>query len=126
MATEIKAFLPPISTARRHESVVIDGKTYRIQEFSGAELSEYMADMARRTKMDVQGKAVGLTDYKDVQSGFVARCLYEQDGKGNWTRVPLDVINTWSATAVKALFDACQLVNGMGDEKKPEAEADTK
>lgn len=121
MAAEIKSFLPPIKTSRRHETVVIDDKTYQILEFSGGELSDYMADMARRTKTDAQGRPIGMTDYKDVQSGYVARCLYEQDARGNWVRVELAVINSWSATAVKALFDACQEVNGMVDEKKPDS-----
>ena len=109
---------------RKYEDVSIDERVYRIREFGGTELSAYMADMGKRMKYGADGKPVGMSSYEDIESGLVARCLHEQKD-GQWVKVELTKVKSWSSSTIKALYAICQQINGMGDEATAAAKKDS-
>lgn len=118
MSKKKKVKSTSFSATRKSIAVTIDGAAYEVRELSGAEISAYMEGMAKRVKMGPDGKPLGtLTDYTNVQSGLVCKCLYPAGGT---EAVPLATVNLYPAGTVKGLFELCQEVNGMEPEEEDE------
>lgn len=90
---------------------------YRIKEMTGTERDRYLNVMGSKVKTDANGKATGIRDFTGIMTALICRCLYGPDGK----LVTEKEISEWPSSAQKKIFERCQAVNGLGDEKNVEA-----
>ncbi len=113
-----------LTKSRKSQPVDIeqeDGTTkeYILREMSGKERDKWLNTNTNRFQIDRNtGVALGMKDHTDFQAGLISKCLY--DGT---TLVPLTEISSWPATALYALFEACQELNGMTDKAATESKS---
>lgn len=107
------------------QSVVLiapDGKPqdYELYEMTGTERDAYLETLGKRMARDKDGKVTGISNYKGLQADLVSRCLYK---KGEDKPVPADIVQSWPASALSALFTAAQKLNQIGETEKQMEEA---
>lgn len=110
----------------REESVeIVDvkdaTKIYVIRELSGAQRDAFLNDMGGRMKFTAAGKMEGLSDYTDLQTGFLALCLYDETGES----VALEILREYPASVLSGLFEIAQKLSGLdkGAESKAKNES---
>lgn len=101
-----------ISLARKTEKVELELENgevvvYEIREMTGAEGGAYKN--ALRAKIRTQGENVEVLDFRGMYSDLLARCMFAPNGQP----VAADTINEWPESAVTALFELAQKVNGL-------------
>lgn len=87
-----------------------DGRAvqYQLKELVGTEFSKWQNGNAKR--FDGEGN---LTDYTDYWASLISLCLFDDSGN----RVPLTVIQRYSTTAQRILFNACNKLNSPTEEE---------
>lgn len=98
----------------KEESVEItdvkdETKIYVIRELSGAQRDSFLNDMGGRMKFTAAGKMQGLSDYTDLQTGFLALCLYDEVGE----LVALEILREYPASVLSDLFEIAQKLSGL-------------
>lgn len=83
---------------------------YELREMTAVTRDRYLDKLQKRMQLDVNGRAAGIRKFEGMQADLVASCLFRKtDGKG----VSEDVIQSWPASAVVALFAAAQELNRL-------------
>lgn len=98
----------------KEESVEItdvkdETEIYVIRELSGAQRDSFLNDMGGRMKFTAAGKMQGLSDYTDLQTGFLALCLYDDRD----VLVALKVLREYPASVLGSLFEIAQKLSGL-------------
>ncbi len=98
-------------------------KNYTMREMNGTARDAHMKSMSDRVKFDpATGKPTGLKTFDNLQSGLLARVMFDEEGK------PVDnkTIQTWPSSTQTVLFKAAQKLNAMDekDEGKEELKND--
>lgn len=89
---------------------------YKIKEMTGTDRDKYLNSMSGKMKTDSTGKATGVRDFTGIMTSLIARCLFDEIGKP----VSDSFISSWPSSAQKKVFERCQAINGLGDEKNVE------
>jgi hypothetical protein len=81
---------------------------YELREMRAIARDKYMDRLAKRLVLDAKGNVVSLKSYDGMQTDLLTQCLF-LDG----TAVPIskEVLDTWPASTVGALFTAAQELN---------------
>lgn len=115
--------------------VTLGSKLYRLYEASADAARQYRNKSMEAAELSGDGKFARLRGMADCEPLLVSLCLVEvyevKDSRGNpqeKTRpVGLKEILTkpqWTSKVVKALFERCKAISGLG-EKKPEVVAES-
>ena len=101
------------------ELIDVDGNKHAcvMRGLDGAGRDSYLDNMGGRMKFNAAGKTEGLTDYKNLQSGLLTLCLFDENNKN----IPLSVLQKYPATVLESLFKAAQELSGL--DKGAEADA---
>ncbi len=93
-------------------------ESYELREMTAAGRDSYLTKLGERTRLNTEGKPVGLKNFDGVQAELLALCFYNSKGE----RVSMKLIQTWPAAAVTTLYKAAQKLNHIGqeEEKTPE------
>ena len=65
--------------------------------------------MGTRMKFSSQGKTQGLSDYRDLQSGLLSLCLYDENNE----LVKKKVLQEYPAGVLSDLFEAAQELSAL-------------
>ena len=115
MSDEFALDLP---LTREEKKIKIGATVYRVKEMLGVQRDSWMTKMGKRVKTGADGKPTGtLSDYNGVQADLIELCLYTEDDKP----IPLGVAKEWPAKIQAKVFELCQELNGLGDEKNADA-----
>jgi len=86
---------------------------YELREMTSLMRDQFLDKLATRTRMDAQGRPVGLNKFEGLQSDLLSRCLY-RDGK----LVEVKEIQGWPSSVVSELYKQAQVINYLNE---PEA-----
>lgn len=92
---------------------------YQLREMSAADRDTYMDFLDSRMRRDEQGKVIGLARFEGTQAHLVHLCLVDVSTA---QRVPKEIIQSWPATTVAALFKEAQKLNMLVDSPQPTTE----
>ena len=84
-------------------------QVYTIRELTGEQRDRYLNTIGGRMKFNSAGKMAGLNNYKDLQSGFLALCIYDNENK----LVPVKTLQSWPASVLEEIFKIAQKLSGM-------------
>ena len=104
------------------ELIDVDGVKHDcvMRGLDGAGRDSYLNNMGGRMKFNAAGKTEGLSDYKNLQSGLLTLCLFDETGKN----IPLATLQTYPATVLEALFEEAQKLSGLNKGAEAEAKND--
>lgn len=95
--------------ALREVPVKVGGKPYVLKEASAEAVRKYRNAQLRATRVDKDGRPVGLGDMADVELLLVNQCLFDASGR----QVALQVLSSWPGRIVKALFQRAQDISEL-------------
>ena len=104
------------SVAEIEVPVKVRDSTYTLREASGEAAAKYRSAAAACMKM-VDGKTVGISGIGEVESLLVSLCLFDDKNK----LVKRELINSWPAKIVKALFERCKEISGLDEDASIES-----
>jgi hypothetical protein len=113
-----------ISLNRNSIPVELEGETPRkmeLREMLASDRDKYLDGLSKRVRIDGAGKPAGVKDFDGMQAALITRCLYEGE-----KQVPMSEIQTWPASVVGELFEACQKLNKLNDKESEEVETEAK
>lgn len=94
-----------------------EAKPYFIQTMTGAEKTNWQNSNIDRIKYsDKTGVAVGVKKYDGMESGLIATCLRDEEGKA----VPKSEIEKWGSPTIVALGKMCLEFNGLTEKTEDE------
>ena len=102
-----------LTKERKQIEVSLDGEAFILTEMSGGVYAEYMKKQGTRFRFGPDGKPIGAPDVTNMHSDLIVRCMSDHKG----TQVTIEYINGLPKEAVEALFDACQEINGLKENK---------
>lgn len=108
-------------TVLREEEIELENKDgvvkeYIVREMMGDEKERWQTTQGDRVRI-VDGKPAGIRDFKDMQPGLVARCLFEKEtGK----QMSIQEIRKWPASMLEDLYELCLDVCGFTKESQEE------
>ena len=88
----------------------VGGAPYQLREATADTAAKYRNAAAKTAKM-VDGKFSGVGNVGDLEPYLVSLCLFDSGGKA----VPLDLIKTWPARVVKALYTKAKTASGLDE-----------
>jgi len=104
------------------ELIDVDGAKHNcvLRGLDGAGRDSYLNSIGSRMKFNAAGKTEGLSDYKNLQSGLLTLCLFDETNKN----IPLAILQKYPATVLESLFKAAQELSGLdkGVEEKSKNE----
>ena len=106
-----------LSLERKEKKLRINGRPHTLKEMMGAQRDKWMNEMGGRMKTDASGKTVGVKDFVGLHTSLICKCLYD-DATGQL--VPDAEVQGWPASVQAKLFEECQKLNALGDEKNLE------
>lgn len=89
----------------------VDGspKSFVLRELNGRGRDEYLNEMGGRMKFNAEGKTEGLSDYRNLMSGLLSQCLYDEENK----LVDEKTLQEYPASVLSDLFDAAQELSAL-------------
>src|SRR6266567_4406880 len=90
-------------------------KTYELREMTSLFRDQFLDKLATRTRLDAQGRPVGLNKFEGLQAELLNRCLYRED-----KLVSVQEIQSWPSSVVSELYKKAQEINHLSEvaEKK--------
>jgi DNA-binding transcriptional MerR regulator len=91
--------------------------TYLLKEPSESASCKWRDALVKATKLDNQGKPIGMGDISDSDALLLSLCLFKRE---NGDDIPVDkkLILGWPARVVRPLVEACKEMGGMDDEEE--------
>lgn len=88
----------------------INGKDeeYELREMDAASRDRYLDSITSRMRMDKEGKPVGVARFEGMQADLLVHTLRKKEGGGT---IRKEVIQSWPASTVTALFEEAQKLN---------------
>ena len=80
---------------------------YELRQTDAATRDKYMDSLMPRMRMDKDGKPAGVSRFDGMQADLLTHTLWNKDGLA----VRKDVIQSWPASTVSALFQEAQKLN---------------
>lgn len=84
-------------------------REWTLKELTGEQRNVFLDEMKDRTIIGADGKPSGFKSFEGLQSGLLALCLYDENGK----LIKKDVLEKMPSSAQQALFDSAQKLSGM-------------
>lgn len=101
----------------------LDGQEHAfvLQELNGRDRDVYLDQMGDRMKWNVAGKTSGLKNYKGIQTGLLALCLYDENGD----LVKKEALQGYPSSALSDMYDAATELSALdkGEEKNKDEKA---
>jgi hypothetical protein len=94
---------------------------YELREMTSLMRDQFLDKLAARTRLDVQGRPVGLNKFEGLQSDLLSRCLY-RDGK---LVLPVE-IQGWPSSVVSELYKRAQEINYLNEVESKKATEEAK
>ena len=103
------------STKLQEIPVEMDDKHYTLRELNGDQRDTFLQDMKSRVVPgSIKDDKAEVKNFNGLQASLLIKTLYDENGKS----VPKDVIQSYPATVVQALFEASQELSKLSDGKK--------
>jgi len=96
--------------------VTIGGEQFVLKELDGVGRDAYLNDVGHRVRIDKDGKAAGVKNFKGMQAALLTMSLRKVVG-GKEQAVSLDEIQSWPAKVISKLFDAAKELSDLGKEQ---------
>jgi len=87
-----------------------EAKTYELREMSSLMRDQFLDKLSARTRMDAQGRPIGIQKFEGLQADLLSRCLFH-DGK----LVTSQDIQSWPSSVVSKLYAKAQEVNHLSE-----------
>ena len=121
-----KDFLPPdendvleFGGTRKTKLVKIAGQKYLLVEMMNSDLTAWTKYQATRVRERNGKPDIERANFDDFYAKLISMCLYDEKGDA---RIPMETIrDTFTASVISGLFDACQTLNGLNQEGRDEA-----
>lgn len=115
-----------IELARKEIPVNLKDETgtvrrYTIREMNGTQRDQYLNSMGSRMRYTPDGKPAGIKDYTSLHCDLIHLTLVDENDKP----VEKKVIQSWSSSSQKKLFNKARELNALEDDPD-EAEAAAK
>jgi len=98
-----------------------EAKAYELREMTSLARDQFLDKLAARTRLDAQGRPVGLSKFEGLQSELLSRCLFH-DGKA----VDPKDIQTWPSSVVSELYKKAQEINHLSEATQEQAVEEAK
>jgi hypothetical protein len=102
-------------------SFKIDGRSHLIRELDGDDRAKYLDSVSSRVKINNQGKPIGMTTFKGLETGLLKLCLYEDDAL-----VPEKTMAKWPSSLLSRLFDVASDLSGLNEAAKKRLQEEAK
>lgn len=96
--------------------VTIGNEQFVLMELDGLGRDTYLNDVGHRVRLDKEGKAAGVKNFKGMQAALLTMALRKEVG-GKRQVVSINEIQTWPAKVISSLFDAAKELSNLGKEK---------
>jgi len=89
-------------------------RKFTLREFTGKERDAFMNQMSQSVVIDSEGKVTGFKTFEGLQSGLLARCMYDDADR----LVAEEVIQRFPAKVQTELYKVAQRLNGLSGESE--------
>jgi len=87
---------------------------FTLKEMSAARRDSYLQKLQARVELNEDGSAKGVSNFVGLQAELIHESLEDKGG----SPLPLEDIQEWPANVVAAVYEKCQVFNGLN--KTPE------
>ena len=93
--------------------VTIDGRHYTLKEATADVAAKWRNTILRSAKISQDGKLQSMEDVAYSEPFLVSMCLYDEKGP-----VPVQIVRSWPARVVKALFEEAKKLGDLDEKSK--------